>query len=52
MNPALFVSAYLIDGDCRVHSAHKQTPAQAAMLTKEAWTVERLIEECGNIEKS
>ncbi len=32
---------------CRIHSAHKQTPAQAAMLTKDAWTVERLLEECG-----
>jgi IS1 family transposase len=32
---------------CRVHSAHKQTPAQAAMLTKDVWTVEKLIEECG-----
>ncbi|HXR47542.1 MAG TPA: hypothetical protein VN784_08880 [Candidatus Limnocylindrales bacterium] len=33
---------------CRIHSAHKQTPAQAAMLTKDAWTVEKLLEECGN----
>jgi len=33
---------------CRVHGTTKQTPAQAAMLTKDVWTVERLIEECGN----
>jgi IS1 family transposase len=41
---ALFVAHF---NYCRVHSAHKKTPAQAAMLTKDAWTVERLIEECG-----
>ena len=41
---ALFVCHF---NYCRVHSAHKQTPAQAAMLTKDAWTVEKLIEECG-----
>jgi hypothetical protein len=34
------------DGSDRVHSAHGKTPAQAAMLTKDAWTVEKLIEEC------
>jgi IS1 family transposase len=41
---ALFVAHF---NYCRVHSAHKQTPAQAAMLTKDVWTVEKLIEECG-----
>jgi len=40
---AMFVAHF---NYCRVHSAHKQTPAQAAMLTKDAWTVERLLEEC------
>ena len=28
---------------CRVHSAHKQTPAQAAGLTDHVWTVKELI---------
>jgi transposase-like protein/IS1 family transposase len=41
---ALFVAHF---NYCRVHGAIKQTPAQAAMLTKEVWTVEKLIEECG-----
>ncbi|HLX96202.1 MAG TPA: hypothetical protein VKU37_10710 [Verrucomicrobiae bacterium] len=41
---ALFVAHF---NYCRVHSAHGKTPAQAAMLTKDAWTVERLIDECG-----
>ena len=41
---ALFVAHF---NYCRVHSAHKQTPAQAARLTKDVWPVERLIEECG-----
>ncbi|MGA3284141.1 MAG: hypothetical protein ABSD57_06760 [Verrucomicrobiota bacterium] len=41
---ALFIAHF---NYCRVHSAHGQTPAQAAMLTKDAWTVERLIDECG-----
>jgi hypothetical protein len=41
---AMFVAHF---NYCRVHSAHKQTPAQAAMLTKDAWTVERLLDECG-----
>ena len=40
---ALFVAHF---NYCRVHSAHKQTPAQAAKLTENAWTVEKLIEEC------
>jgi hypothetical protein len=31
---------------CLVHSAHKQMPAQAALLSKDAWTGGRLIEEC------
>jgi len=41
---ALFIAHF---NYCRVHSAHGKTPAQAAMLTKDVWTVERLIEECG-----
>jgi len=40
---ALFVAHF---NYCRVHSTIKQTPAQAAHLTAEAWTVERLIAEC------
>jgi transposase-like protein/IS1 family transposase len=40
---ALFVAHF---NYCRVHSAHKQTPAQSARLTTDVWTVERLIEEC------
>lgn len=28
---------------CRVHSAHKKTPAQAAALTDHVWTVEELL---------
>jgi hypothetical protein len=42
---ALFIAHF---NYCWIHSAHKKTPAQAAMLTKDAWTVEKLIEECGN----
>jgi transposase-like protein len=41
---ALFIAHF---NYCRVHSAHGKTPSQAAMLTKDAWTVERLIDECG-----
>lgn len=37
---SLFVAFYNF---CRVHSAHKQTPAQAAGLTDRAWTVEELL---------
>jgi len=37
---ALFVAHFNF---CRVHSAHKQTPAQAAGLTKHAWTLEELL---------
>lgn len=40
---ALFIAHFNF---CRIHSAHKQTPAQAAMLTKDVWTVEKLIEQC------
>jgi transposase-like protein/IS1 family transposase len=40
---ALFVAHF---NYCRVHSAHKQTPAQAAHLTRDVWTVEKLIQEC------
>ena len=29
---------------CRVHSAHGQTPAQAAGITDHAWTIEELLE--------
>jgi hypothetical protein len=28
---------------CRVHSAHKMTPAQAAGLTDHTWTVPELL---------
>jgi hypothetical protein len=28
---------------CRVHSAHKQTPAMVAGLTDHQWTIEELI---------
>ena len=28
---------------CRVHSAHKQTPAQAAKLTNHVWKIEELF---------
>lgn len=41
---ALFIAHF---NYCRVHLAHGKTPAQASMLTKDAWTVERLIDECG-----
>lgn len=37
---------------CRVHSAHKQTPAQAQGLTDHTWTVEELIERASSAEKS
>ena len=37
---ALFVAFYNF---CRVHSAHKQTPAHKAGLTDHAWTVGELI---------
>jgi transposase-like protein/IS1 family transposase len=37
---ALFVAHFNF---CRVHSAHKQTPAHAAGLTDHAWTVEELF---------
>jgi IS1 family transposase len=40
---ALFVAHF---NYCRVHSAHKQTPAQAAKLTPGVWSVEKLIAEC------
>jgi len=28
---------------CRVHSAHKQTPAMAAGLVEKTWTIEELL---------
>jgi hypothetical protein len=28
---------------CRVHSAHKQTPAQAAKLTDRQWTIGEML---------
>lgn len=37
---ALFAAHYNF---CRVHSAHKQTPAHAAGLTDHAWTVKELL---------
>jgi len=37
---ALFVAHFNF---CRVHSAHKQTPAMAAGLTDHVWTIEELL---------
>ena len=37
---ALFIAHFNF---CRVHSAHKQTPAQAVELTNHVWTVEELL---------
>lgn len=37
---ALFVG---FNNFCRIHSAHGQTPAQAAGLTDHKWTVEELL---------
>jgi len=37
---ALFVAHFNF---CRVHSAHGQTPAQAAGLTEKVWTIEELL---------
>jgi hypothetical protein len=37
---ALFIAHYNF---CRVHSAHKQTPAMSAELTNHVWTVEELF---------
>jgi hypothetical protein len=37
---ALFIAHFNF---CRVHSAHKQTPAMHAELTNHVWTVEELI---------
>lgn len=37
---ALFISHFNF---CRVHSAHKQTPAQAAGLTDHVWSIEELL---------
>jgi hypothetical protein len=37
---ALFIAHYNF---CRVHSAHKQTPAMAAELTNHVWTIEELF---------
>jgi hypothetical protein len=31
---------------CRVHSAHHMTPAMAAGLTDDVWTVEELLQPC------
>jgi transposase-like protein/IS1 family transposase len=38
---ALFIAHFNF---CRVHSAHGQTPAQAAGLTDKAWTIAELLE--------
>jgi len=38
---ALFIAHFNF---CRVHSAHKQTPAQAAGLTEHTWTIAELLE--------
>ena len=37
---ALFIAHFNF---CRVHSAHKQTPAMSAELTNHVWTVEELF---------
>jgi len=37
---ALFVAHFNF---CRVHSAHKQTPAMAAGLTDHVWTIAELL---------
>jgi hypothetical protein len=37
---ALFIAHFNF---CRVHSAHKQTPAMAAELTNHVWTIEELF---------
>jgi transposase-like protein len=37
---ALFIAHYNF---CRVHSAHKQTPAMAAELTNHVWPIEELL---------
>jgi IS1 family transposase/transposase-like protein len=37
---ALFIAHFNL---CRIHSAHKQTPAQAAGLTDHVWTVTELL---------
>lgn len=37
---ALFIAHYNF---CRVHSAHKQTPAMACELTNHVWTIEELL---------
>jgi hypothetical protein len=39
---ALFIAHYNF---CRVHSAHKKTPAQASGLTDHVWTIEEIISE-------
>jgi hypothetical protein len=40
---ALFVAHF---NYCRVHGTTKKTPAVAANLTQETWSVEKLIQEC------
>jgi hypothetical protein len=40
LSVALFIAHYNF---CRVHSAHKQTPAMAAELTNHVWTIEELL---------
>jgi hypothetical protein len=37
---ALFIAHFNF---CRVHSAHGQTPAQAAGLTDHTWTIEEML---------
>jgi hypothetical protein len=37
---ALFIARFNF---CRVHGAHKQTPAMAAELTNHVWTIEELL---------
>ncbi len=40
---ALFIAHF---NYCRIHSAHKTTPAVAAKLTGSPWTIEKLLLEC------
>jgi hypothetical protein len=37
---ALFIAHFNF---CRVHSAHKKTPAMAAGLTEKPWTIEEML---------
>ncbi len=41
--PRLGGGVFFYHNACRVHSAHGQTPAQAAGLTDHQWSVEELL---------